>query len=341
VLIPSLLLAGGTAILAVSAELLVRGASTLGRRAGITPIVIGLTVVSIGTSAPELAVSLMAAMRGSPDLAVGNVMGSNLANIGLILGIAAVMQPLTMAGQVVRREVPWMLAITLVVLPLLWNLRMGRVEGAILAGTLFVYLYFLVRMARQEGRIPVVPAPAGAAPPRGRARRPPQARGGWGRGEGLRGLATPIALVVGGTLGLVAGGRGIVMGAVTIASEMGVPEVIVGLSVVAVGTSLPELATTAIAAIRREADLAVGNVVGSNIFNFTFVLGGTALVHPIEVDPVLLRVEYPAVLILSFFLLPLAVTRRNLDRWEGLLLLFLYGGAWVWILWARSGALPS
>jgi cation:H+ antiporter len=341
VLIPSLLLAGGTAILAVSAELLVRGASTLGRRAGITPIVIGLTVVSIGTSAPELAVSLMAAMRGSPDLAVGNVMGSNLANIGLILGIAAVMQPLTMAGQVVRREVPWMLGITLVVLPLLWNLRMGRVEGAILAGTLFVYLYFLVRMARQEGRIPVVPAPAGSTPPRGRARRPPQARGAWGRGEGLRGLATPIALVVGGTLGLVAGGRGIVMGAVTIASELGVPEVIVGLSVVAVGTSLPELATTAIAAIRREADLAVGNVVGSNIFNLTFVLGGTALVHPIEVDPVLLRVEYPAVLILSFFLLPLAVTRRNLDRWEGLLLLLLYGGAWVWILWARSGALPS
>jgi len=337
-----LFLSGGIALLWISAEGLVRGASALGRIAGVTPIIIGLTVVSMGTSAPELVVSLLAAMQGNPDLATGNVFGSNLANIGLILGLAAVFRPLRVAGQVVKREVPWMVAVTLLVLPLMWNLRMGRVEGAILAATLFVYLFFLVRLARSEGPslprevVPVEfregatgPGKAGGGPHFGHHR-------GWGRPGGLRLLVFPIFLVVVGAVGLVLGGRGIVTGATVIAAGYGIPEVIVGLSVIAVGTSLPELATTIIAAVRREADLAVGNIVGSNIFNLTFVLGGTALVTPLEVHPVLLRVEYPAMLLLSLFLLPLAWTRRALDRHEGLLLLALYGGAWVWIIVMRG-----
>jgi len=339
----TLFLSGGIVLLWISAEGLVRGASALGRIAGVTPIVIGLTVVSIGTSAPELVVSLLAAMQGNPDLATGNVFGSNLANIGLILGLAAVLRPLQVAGQVVKREVPWMIAVTLLVLPLMWNLRMGRVEGAILAATLFVYLFFLLRLARSEGPslprgvLPDEPPAFGAAEP-GKAAGGAQ-RGhdrGWGRPGGLRLLGFPIFLVVVGAVGLVVGGRGIVTGARAMAAGYGIPEVIVGLSVIAVGTSLPELATTVIAAVRREADLAVGNIVGSNIFNLTFVLGGTALITPLEVHPILLRVEYPAMLLLSLFLLPLAWTRRALARYEGLLLLALYGGAWVWIIVMRG-----
>ncbi len=338
-LIPVLLLAGGIVLLWISAEGLVRGAATLGRIAGITPIVIGLTIVSIGTSAPELVVSLLAAARGNPDLATGNVFGSNLANIGLVLALAAILRPLRVTAQVVRREIPWMLAMTLLLLPLMWNGRMGRVEGVILASMLFLYLYLLVRLARREG--PHFPRPEPELPGSGGGGESPggvtQRGGSWGRPGGLRLLATPLLLVGAGCLGLMAGGQGIVLGATTLAAVLGVPDVLVGLSVVAVGTSLPELATTVIAAIRREADLAVGNIVGSNIFNVTFVLGGTALVTPLEIHPILLRVEYPAVLALSVFLLPLAWTRRALDRYEGLLLLALYGGVWGWILLTRGG----
>lgn len=325
-LISALFLAGGIAILWVAAEWLVKGAATLGRLAGIPSIVIGLTVVSIGTSAPELVVSVLAALRGSPDLAAGNVFGSNLANVGLILGAAAVLRPLTVAAQAVRREVPWMLGVTLITYPLMLNLRMGRVEGFVLASLLFVYLISLIRLSRNEAlRIPIGPLPGD--PPSG-------AEGSFA--TGLRTILPSLALVVVGVVGLVVGGRGIVLGATDVARLLGVPEMLVGLSVVAVGTSLPELATTVIAALKGESDLAVGNIVGSNIFNLTFVLGGTALITPISLNPLLLRVEYPAVLLLSLILLPIARMQGRIARWEGLLLLFLYAVAWGWILYARA-----
>ncbi|MEX1257838.1 MAG: calcium/sodium antiporter [Gemmatimonadota bacterium] len=353
-LIPTLFLVGGIGLLWVAAEWLIHGAASLGRAAGIPSIVIGLTVVSMGTSAPELVVSALAALRGSPDLAAGNVFGSNLANIGLILGLAALMKPLTVAAQAVRREVPWMLAVTLITYPLMLNLRMGRVEGFILAALLFVYLVFLIRLARREAaslppsRLPgsetagaeaaleqmeemnVGGSPGAARGSEGAHPRP------WGRASGLRAHLPSIALVIVGVAGLVVGGRGIVIGATEVARLLGVPEVLLGLSVVAVGTSLPELATTVIAALRGESDLAVGNIVGSNIFNLTFVLGGTALLAPISVNPLLLRVEYPAVLLLSLIILPMARSEGRIARWEGVLLLLLYVAAWVWILYARA-----
>ncbi len=312
------ILAGGVLLLYAGAESLIRGAVQLGRRAGVSPIIIGLTVVSVGTSAPELVVSLLAALRGSPDLAVGNVLGSNLANVGLILGLAALMQPLEIHGRVVRREIPWMLGLSFLAVPLLWNLNMGRVEGAILALFLLVYLGLLVPAMRSEGAergIPTPPAPGMDV-----------------REGGFRVLAGPLAYVGVGILGLVLGGQGIVFGASDLAVRLGVPELVVGLSVVAVGTSLPELATTVLAAVRKEADLAVGNIVGSNIFNLTFVLGGTALIHPLDIPGRVLRVELPATLALSVLLLPLAWSRFNLSRKEGVMLLGAYAGAWVWIL---------
>jgi cation:H+ antiporter len=311
-------LLGGVLFLYGGAESLIRGAVTLGRRAGISPIIIGLTVVSIGTSAPEFVVSLLAASRGSPELAVGNVLGSNLANIGLILGIAALLQPLDVHGRVVRREIPWMLGVSFLAIPLLWNLEMGRVEGGILASVLLVYLLLLLPAMREEGVERAVPTPP--------------AVGLDVQEGGLRLLMAPMGMVALGVGGLVLGGQGIVLGASDLAARMGVPELVVGLSVVAVGTSLPELATTVLAAARKEADLAVGNIVGSNIFNLTFVLGGTALFYPFQIPARILAVELPATLILSLLLLPLAWTGFNLGRKEGVLLLAAYAGAWFWIL---------
>jgi cation:H+ antiporter len=313
-------LVGGMALLYWGAEFLVRGSVQIGRQLRISPIVIGLTVVSVGTSAPELVVSLLAALRGSPDIVAGNVLGSNLANVGLILGIAAIIRPMTVDRRVIRREIPWMLGITLVALPVLWNLQVGRVEGLILALLLVVYLGFLVPEAREEGAQLL-----GEAGDKLKAQATPI------RDAGLRAVARPLLLVLGGIVGLIAGGQGIVFGATALATAMGVSELLIGLSVVAVGTSLPELATTVVAAARNQADLAVGNVVGSNIFNLTFVLGGTGLLHPIPIQPRVLGVEYVATLAMSLLLIPVALG-RSIRRREGVLLLLAYLGAWAFIL---------
>jgi cation:H+ antiporter len=213
-----------------------------------------------------------------------------------------------------------MLVLTLVLIPLLWNLQVGRFEGAVLVGLLVLYLVLLIPAARKDSAVF-----AGDEAERIKGQVAPGA-------AGARALALPLGLVLGGCVGLVIGGQGIVFGATALAAALGVPEIIVGLSVVAVGTSLPELATTLVAAARNEADLAVGNIVGSNIFNVTFVLGGTALVRPFEIPERILSVELPATLFLSLLLVPVALRGRNIHRGEGVLLLLGYLGAWVWIL---------
>jgi cation:H+ antiporter len=325
VLISSLLLIGGILLLWFGAEILIRGASVLGTRIGISPIVVGLTVVSVGTSLPELAVCIIAVLQGSADLAVGNVMGSNLANIGLVLGIAAVVRPMEVRRLVVRREVPWMILVTLLVFPVIWDLELGRLEGTFLSLVLVLYLIRLLPAARKEEAellaeefkdIPVVEPPA--------------------RRRSVRRILVPMLMVAMGSVILVVAARSIVMGATQVAQALGISELLIGLSVLAIGTSLPELATTAVAAFRRQADLAVGNIVGSNIFNLTLVLGGTALVRPLDVPARVLSVEYPAVLVLSLIVLPLASGRRTLGRKEGLLFLILYALAWVWIAWMKG-----
>jgi cation:H+ antiporter len=316
----ALALIAGVAILYFGAEWLVRGAVELGQRMGVSPIVIGLTIVSIGTSAPEFVVSVLAALRGSPELAVGNVLGSNLANVGLILGAAAILRPLQVNVQVVRRDIPWMLGVTLLLVPLLWNGGLGRVEGGVLAAVLVLYIALMIPAARRESTIFEGEVGGGVRETGGR------------RFSGARSVLMPLGLVVAGCVGLVVGGQGIVFGATNVAAALGVPELIVGLSVVAVGTSLPELATTLVAAARNEADLAVGNIVGSNIFNVTFVLGGTALVRPFEIPERILQVEYPVTLAMSLLLIPVAFRGRDITRREGVLLLLAYAGAWGWIL---------
>jgi cation:H+ antiporter len=310
-----LALAAGVGVLFFGAEWLVRGAARLASSLGVSPIVVGLTVVSLGTSAPELVVSLTAALRGNGDLALGNVMGSNLANIGLILGLTALIRPLRVAGRVVTREVPIMLLITALLYPLIWDRELGGGDGAILLVVLGIYILFVNRAAAEETE-----EVAGTYEE-------------FARSEThlKRWSFRDIGLIVAGSLGLVVGGTLIVNSAEFIAKAVGVPDLILGLTVVAIGTSLPELATSLVAAVRGEADIAVGNVVGSNIFNVAAILGATSVVTPLPVPDTILTQELPAVLLLSVAVLPVTMNTFTVRRWEGAVLLGGYIALGIWI----------
>ena len=340
----------------VGAEALVQGASRLGVRYRVSPVLVGVTLVSLGTSLPELVVSLLAAGRESPDLVLGNVLGSNMANVGLVLGITALVRPVRVAERLGRRDVPAVRVVTLVALPLLLGGVVGRLGAALLLGLFASYMAVLVRSARRRpvdtgmdtGEDPVVDAvdaapsdagsgsvDAGSGSGAGGVESPRGAAGASGKpGGGRRSPSAlrPLLLAVGGALLLVGGGHGIVEGALRLAAVLGLPEVWVGLSVVALGTSLPELATTVVAALRGRSALAMGNIVGSNLFNLTVVLGGTAAVFPLAVPQGLVVAEYAATLALTVLLIPLVLTGRRVSRPEGLGLLVAYGLAWAWIL---------
>ncbi len=310
-----LLLVAGVAVLFFGAEWLVRGAARLAASFGVSPIVVGLTVVSLGTAAPELVVSLTAALRGNGDLAMGNVMGSNLANIGLILGLTALVRPMEVSARVVTREVPIMLAITLLIYPLAMDLTLGQGDGLIFLTVLGIYILFVNRAAGEEA-----PEILGEYEAFARSETHLQ-RLSWG----------DLGLVVGGSIGLVLGGRSIVNSAEFLGPALGVPDLLMGLSVVAIGTSLPELATSLVACVREEADIAVGNIIGSNIFNSAAILGTTAVVTPIQINPDVLREELPAVLILSFVVLPVTWNAFKVRRWEGAILLTSYVAIGIWL----------
>ena len=310
-----LLLGMGVGVLYFGAEWLVRGATRLAAVLGVPPIVVGLTVVSMGTSAPELVVCLVAALRGNPDLAIGNVMGSNLANIGLILGLTAMIKPLEVAGRVVTREIPVMVAVTLLLFPMAWDGMLSRADGLMLIVVLGLYLLFINRAAGEE-----VPAVKGEFEVYAEERR-----------ADFKNVAGSLALVLGGSVGLVLGGRAIVMAAEYIASAFGVPDLVIGLTVVAVGTSLPELATAVVAALRKEADIAVGNIIGSNVFNIAAILGITSTVEPIRVVANVVREELPAVLVISLLAFPITRSHHRIRRWEGAILLGAYVLAGVWL----------
>ena len=312
-----LLLAVGVVVLYQGAEWLVQGSARLAASLHISPIVVGLTVVSFGTSAPELVVSVVAALGGNPDLAIGNVMGSNLANIGLILGLTSIVRPLQVHRRVVTRETPLMLLVTAALYPLIRDLDLGRVDGVILLLVLAGYLLFVMRSVEDEA-----PEILGEYEEFMKASSEP--------GTGVRGL--DILWVLLGSACLVVGGYCIVHGAVRVATALGVSQIVIGLTVVAIGTSLPELATSVVAAVRKEADIAVGNIIGSNIFNIAAILGVTSVLEPLRIDPSILTRELPAVLIVSLLLLPILRSGWRIRRWEGALLLAAYIGAGVYIL---------
>ncbi len=300
----------GLVLLVVGAELLVRGASRFASALGISPLVVGLTVVAFGTSAPELAVGVSSALAGEPDIALGNVVGSNIANVLLVLGLASLVAPVVAGLRVVRREVPLMIVAS----GALWLMAIGgqidRLEGALLFAGILAYTAFLVRSTRRESAQVRSEFAAEYEVPLG----------------GARIVAWNLVLAVAGLGLLLLGADWIVRGAASMAAAMGIPEVVVGLTIVAVGTSLPEIATSVLAGVRGHRDIAVGNVVGSCLFNILMVLGATALVapQPLVVAPSLLAVDVPLMFAAALACLPILYTRLRVDRWEGVLLLGFY-----------------
>lgn len=311
------LLIGGIGVLYFGAEWLVRGAARLAGSLGVSPIVVGLTIVSFGTSAPELVVCTVAAMGGNSDLAVGNVMGSNLANIGLILGLTALLRPLDVQARVVWREVPLMLLVTAALYPLGWDGLISRGDGVLLLFALAAYLLFVFQSVGDE-------APEILGEYEEFMKRSSQVK--------QKIQIRDIGLVLVGSSFLVAGGHAIVEGAVNLADALGISQTVIGLTVVAVGTSLPELATSLVATLRQEADIAVGNIIGSNIFNIAAILGTASVLEPITFSSSVLARELPAVLILSVAVFPLLRTDWRVQRWEGAVLLAGYVGAGFWLL---------
>jgi len=317
-----LLLLGGFGALYFGADWMVRGAARLEGSLGLSPLVIGLTVVSLGTSAPEFIVAVLATLRGNADIAVGNVLGSNLANIGLILGATALVQPLLVAERIVRREIPIMILLTLILFPLIIDVEVGRLDGGVLTILLGLYLTYVFY--------------------RGRKAPPPLISGYSQLAEEVRtrkrkAVLIDLGLLMAGTLGLLLGGGAIVESSIYLSRSLGISELNIGLTVVAIGTSLPELATSVMAAARKQTDIAVGNVIGSNIFNIAGVLGVTGIIRPIAVDPGVPWVELPAVVMLSLLVLlvslsPLTKGEFRIRRWEGALLLGAYLGLGFWIL---------
>ncbi len=292
----------GLAVLLAGGELLVRGASGLALRVGLTPLVVGLTVVSLGTSSPELAVSTAAALRGQADIALGNVVGSNIANVLLVLGLAALVRPVAVPRQLLRLDGPVMLVASAAVLALALDGRIGRWEGLGLVTCVVLYTGLLVRTGR---------------------------RAAADRGEGASGggsLPLRVCQIVAGLAALVMGARWIVQGAVTLARFLGISELVIGLTVVAVGTSLPEVVSSAVASRRGEGDIACGNVIGSNTFNLLLVLGAAAALSPrgIAVAPGVLRLDLPVMVATALAAFAVMSTRRRVGRWEGVLFLGLY-----------------
>lgn len=317
-----LLVLTGLALLTAGGEAFVRGASRFAASLGLSPLLVGLTIVALGTSSPEIAVVLDAALSGSPGIALGNVVGSNVCNVLLILGAGAVVRALAVSSRVVRLDVPIMIGASALVLALGWNGRLGRLEGIALIALLLVYVAFLVRQERR------------AWEPREKKAQPSD-RGG------VLGYA---AWMIGG-LGLLAGGaRLVVDGGSDLAIQMGASELVVGLTVVALGTSLPEFATVVVAARRGETDFAVGNVVGSNVINLLGVLGLAALVAPggIPVPIAALSFDLPIMIAVAVACLPIFFTGREIARWEGSVFLGYYVAYVMFLVLDETGheALP-
>lgn len=333
-----LLLLGGFILLVGGGEALVRGAASLGRTVGLSSLIIGLTVVSFATSAPELAVSTGAALSGSPGLAVGNVVGSNIANILFVMGLTAIFGALFVKVQLIKADIPIMIGLSVLALLMALDGGYSFLDGVVLLGLLLVYLLLTLVMARRQTRRDAREESSQVDADR--------AFGGgsvWTtkglRTSKLRAVLVDVLLVLGGVVLLVIGAQMLVTASSTIATVLGVSDLIIGLTIVAIGTSLPELATSIIAALRGERDMAVGNLVGSNIFNIGAVLGITAIIAPegVEVASAAVNFDLPVMIATALVLLPLAFTAQSIGRWEGLVLVGLYSAYVVYLVLYAAG----
>lgn len=343
---PSLTLLLGLALLLAGAELLVRGAVKLSILWGLSPLVVGLTVVAFGTSAPELSVSVAAALRGTAELAVANVVGSNVFNVLFILGLTALVRPLTVRREVVRREVPLVILVSAAVWWLAGGGGVGRVEAAFLLAGLAAYVTWSIWSGRRAtGAAPdLSELPGAGAPPPGDAEVEPAGGGAGQPPEGfLRRVALPTVLVVAGLAALVAGSRWLVESATVLARALGVGEAVIGLTLVAAGTSLPEVATSAVAAVRGEQDIAVGNVLGSNLFNLLGILGVAGVVgrDGLAVGGPMLAFDLPVMTAAAVACLPIFLTGHRIDRLEGALLLAFYAAYLACLAGAAAGRVET
>ncbi|MEX2582488.1 MAG: calcium/sodium antiporter [Gemmatimonadota bacterium] len=297
----------GLAGLVYGAEWLVGGSARIAAKLGVSSFVVGLTLVSFGTSAPELVVSGIASYGGNGELAVGNVLGSNIANIGLILGLAALIRPMYVKRELVLRDVPIMIGAAAIIPVLAWSGTISRAEGALLLVLFAAYIGFIaVDARRQSSDLDAV-----------------LEREGVDVSE-RNSVKRDAAIAIVGLVVLAVGANLMVDSAIAIATELGVSQVVIGLTLVALGTSLPELAASVSAARRDEGEIVIGNIVGSNIFNVALILGVSALIRPLPISATVLRIDAPVVIALSLLFVPLMFTSLRIHRWEGGFLVACY-----------------
>lgn len=324
----TLQLIAGLVALIGGAEILVRGASRIALAAGITPLVIGHTVVSFGTSSPELAIGVMSAVNGKPDIAMGNVVGSNIFNVLFILGLCAMIVPLTVAQQLIRLDVPIMIGASLLTLLFAWDGNIKFWEGLLLIGFGIYYVIFSIRQSKKESKKIKKEYDAELS----NIKRPRM----------VGGILVSLLLVLVGLVLLIIGSRWLVNSAVAIASDFGVSDLVIGLTIVAAGTSMPEVATSLIASIKGEKDIAVGNAIGSNIFNIFFILGASALAAkggiPVAVSA--LQFDIPIMTAVAVACLPIFFTGRRIDRWEGFVFLGYYIAYTIYLILANLKDAP-
>jgi len=305
----------GLALVIGGAEAVVRGASRLANTLGVPALIIGLTVVAFGTSAPELVVSLRATTRGSGDIALGNVIGSNIFNVLFVLGLAALVVPLRVSEQLIRLDLPVMIGSASLLMLLAQNGRIGRLDGIVLLLILVTYLVLLIALARRRPEL--VPVHAEIVVPAGKTR--------W---------YFDLLLMIAGLAGLVLGSRWFVHGAVEFSRMLGLSELVIGLTIVAGGTSLPEVATSVAASVRGQRDIAVGNVVGSNIFNVLLVIGATGAIVPggVPAPEAALKLDLPIMVIVSIAALPIFFAGMRISRPEGAIFLGYYAAYIVFVI---------
>ncbi len=297
----------GLTALYFGAEWLVNGAVGLALRFGIRRMVVGLTVVALGTSMPEFLVNFFAAMRGADDLALGNIVGSNIANIALILGLSAMVFPLVVRPATIRKEYPIMMAATVVFYGMSYDGEINQVDGIVLVLGLVAFFVYLVLDARSDES-------------KSQVKKEKTAYEAQVRGQRAFSVRRKVGLLLGGMIALAVGARFMVSAAIAMAEMLGINQVIVGLTVVAIGTSLPELAASMMCAFKEEPDLSVGNILGSNLMNILFVVGLVSLIRPLKVDAQVLTIHFPVMIGFGILLLPLAWSQYKVTRFEGSIL---------------------
>lgn len=306
----------GFALLVGGGESLVRGSAGLARKLSIPPLIIGMTVVAFGTSAPEMVVSILAGLKGQDDLAIANVIGSNIFNTLMALGLPAIVAPISIAASVIARELPILLVLSLVTsIMAAWGLELDRIESGILFVGLLVFIVYSALSSRAESK---------------------EVQSEFEQvGEEESAWLLPFLIVVGGGA-LVVGARLVVHGAVAIATSFNIAPAIIGLTIVAIGTSLPELMTSMVAAYKGEGDIATGNALGSCVFNLLGVLGMAGSIEPLRISPEMVWYDLPWMVMTVLLLFPLVFTQRKITRWEGVLLVGLYVLYMTWLV-VRSG----